>query len=208
MELETPWRELWGFLYGEGMTEYPRKDVLDHGFVRLVDHMGSDQRIVDAARVSYQKGTQKVSTDRGLIRYLLMHMHTTPFEKVRFEFHVKLPIFVARQWMRHRMSSYNEVSARYSVLPNEMYNPEKLREQLKDLMLRMGLVKERLPGKAKYMVLKYLKMGVIGLEDIGDFDMRCLARLYLRGRRLKDEIWRLEQVSEARMRRRVEVLLG
>jgi thymidylate synthase (FAD) len=83
------------------MVSYPTIKVLDHGHVALVDHMGSDQRIVDAARVSYQKGTKKVSTDRALIRYLLRNLHTTPFEKVRFEFHVKLPIFLARQWMRH-----------------------------------------------------------------------------------------------------------
>lgn len=88
------------------------------------------------------------------------------------------------------------------------YKVEKLREQLKDLTIRMALVKERLPGKAKYMVLKYLKMGIIELEDIGSFDMRCLARLYLRARRLRDEIGRLEQVSEARMRRRVEASWG
>lgn len=116
---------------GKGMTaeEYPTKKVLDHGFVRLVDHMGNDQRIIDAARVSYQKGTKRVSSDRGLIRYLLRHFHTTPFEKIRFEWHVKLPIFVARQWMRHRMSSYNEISARYSVLTDEFYVPEVVRKQ-------------------------------------------------------------------------------
>ena len=87
------------------------------------------------------------------------------------------------------------------------YKADKLREQLKDLMIRIGLVKERLPGKAKYMVLKYLKMGVIELEHISSFDMWCLARLYLRARRLRDEIRRLEQVSEGRMRRRLERLL-
>jgi len=113
------------------MSDYPEILVLDHGFVRLIDHMGDDQRIVDAARVSYQKGTKKVSTDKGLIRYLLRNLHTTPFEKVRFEFHVKLPIFVARQWMRHRTGSFNEVSGRYSKLPQEFYVPEPLRKQSK-----------------------------------------------------------------------------
>lgn len=103
--------------------------VLDKGFIRLVDFMGSDQRIVDAARVSYQAGTKTLRTDEQLIRYLLRHKHTTPLEKVRFEFHVKLPIFVARQWMRHRMGSFNEMSARYSVLPDEFYYPETLRAQ-------------------------------------------------------------------------------
>jgi len=88
------------------------------------------------------------------------------------------------------------------------YKAEKLREQLKDLTIRMALVKERLPGKAKYMVLKYLKMGVIGFEHIANFDMLCLARLYLRARRLRDEIWRLEQACEARLMRRLERFLG
>jgi hypothetical protein len=87
------------------------------------------------------------------------------------------------------------------------YKAEKLREQLKDLAIRMALIKERLPGKAKYMVLKYVKMGIIGLEDISSFDMWCLARLYLRARKLRDEIWRLEQASGARMRRRLERFL-
>lgn len=107
----------------------PEVKCLDHGFVRLIDYMGNDKRIVDAARVSYQQGTTKVSSDRDLIRYLLRHLHTTPFEKVRFEFHVKAPIFVARQWMRHRMGSFNEVSARYSVMPDEFYVPDPVRKQ-------------------------------------------------------------------------------
>lgn len=109
--------------------EYPHKKCLDRGFVALVDHMGNDARIVQAARVSYQKGTKAVSTDRHLIRYLLRNLHTTPLEKIRFEFHVKLPIFIARQWMRHRMGSFNEVSARYSVMPDEFYIPNPLRKQ-------------------------------------------------------------------------------
>jgi len=88
------------------------------------------------------------------------------------------------------------------------YKADKLREQLKDLMIRISLVKERLPGKAKYMVLKYLKMGIIGMEHIIDFDMLCLARLYLRARRLRDEIWRLEETSEARKVRRMEKVLA
>lgn len=98
--------------------------VLDHGFVELVDSMGGDQRIVDAARVSIAgEGVRPVSDDRKLIRYLLRNRHTTPFEAVRFTFAVKLPIFVARQWMRHRACSFNEMSARYGQLPNEFYVP-------------------------------------------------------------------------------------
>ncbi len=96
---------------------------LDHGFVRLVDYMGDDSAVVQAARVSYGKGTKAVSTDRGLIRYLLRHRHTTPFEMCEIKFHVKLPIFVARQWIRHRTANVNEYSARYSVLDHEFYMP-------------------------------------------------------------------------------------
>ena len=97
--------------------------VLDHGFVRLVDYMGSDDSIVQAARVSYGKGTKKVSRDRELIRYLLGHRHTSPCEMVEFKFHIKLPIFVARQWIRHRTANVNEYSARYSILDREFYIP-------------------------------------------------------------------------------------
>ena len=97
---------------------------LDHGFVRLVDYMGGDEAIVQAARVSYGTGTKKVSHDRGLIRYLMRHWHTTPSEMVELKFHAKMPIFVARQWIRHRTANVNEVSARYSILDNEFYVPE------------------------------------------------------------------------------------
>jgi thymidylate synthase (FAD) len=97
--------------------------------VRLVDHMGSDSAIVDAARVSYAKGTKTVSDDRGLIRYLMRHRHTTPFEMVEFKFHIRAPIFVARQWLRHRMASVNELSARYSVMEDNFFIPENLRTQ-------------------------------------------------------------------------------
>ncbi|MFH2056142.1 MAG: FAD-dependent thymidylate synthase [bacterium] len=105
--------------------------VLDHGFVRLVDVMGSDDAIVQAARVSYGKGTKQRHEDRGLIRYLMRHQHTTPFEMVEFKFHVKLPIFVARQWIRHRTANVNEYSGRYSVMEEEFYLPkgEELRVQ-------------------------------------------------------------------------------
>ncbi len=97
--------------------------VLDHGFVRAIDYMGDDAAIVQAARVSYGRGTRKVSEDAGLIRYLMRHRHTTPFEMCAIKLHVKLPIFVARQWIRHRMASVNEYSARYSILDREFYLP-------------------------------------------------------------------------------------
>ena len=97
--------------------------VLDHGFVRVIDYMGNDQAVVQAARVSYGKGTKKSNEDRGLIYYLMRHQHTTPFEMCEIKFHIKLPIFVARQWIRHRTANVNEYSARYSVLDKEFYVP-------------------------------------------------------------------------------------
>ncbi len=96
---------------------------LDHGFVYLVDYMGNDYSIVQAARVSYGVGTKKVSQDRGLIRYLRRHMHTTPFEMIELKFHVKMPIFVARQWVRHRTANINEYSGRYSVMTDQFHTP-------------------------------------------------------------------------------------
>jgi thymidylate synthase (FAD) len=100
------------------------KSMLDHGFIGLVEHMGSDDTIVQSARVSYGKGTKKVSENRTLIRYLLKHQHTTPFEMAELRFHCKMPLFVARQWIRHRTANVNEYSARYSELSNEFYIPE------------------------------------------------------------------------------------
>src|SRR5579859_4928881 len=99
-------------------------DVLDHGFVRVIDYMGDDAAVVQAARVSYGRGTRKVSEDAGLIRYLMRHRHSTPFEMAEIKYHVKLPIFVARQWIRHRTANVNEYSARYSILDREFYIPE------------------------------------------------------------------------------------
>src|SRR4029077_5431770 len=97
--------------------------VLDHGFVRVIDYMGDDAAVVQAARVSYGKGTKKISEDRGLIQYLMRNRHTPPFEMCEIKYHVKLPIFVARQWIRHRTANVNEYSARYSILDNEFYIP-------------------------------------------------------------------------------------
>jgi thymidylate synthase (FAD) len=97
--------------------------LLDHGFIRVIDYMGDDSAIVQAARVSYGRGTKRVSEDAGLIRYLMRHRHSTPFEMCEIKYHVKLPIFVARQWIRHRTANVNEYSARYSVLDREFYIP-------------------------------------------------------------------------------------
>ncbi len=102
---------------------YDTIPVLDHGFVRLIDYMGDDSSIVQAARVSYGSGTKKTNEDKGLINYLLKHRHTTPFEMCEIKLHVKLPIFIARQWIRHRTASVNEYSARYSRLDKEFYIP-------------------------------------------------------------------------------------
>ena len=102
---------------------YEAIPILDHGFIRVVDYMGNDTSIVQAARVSYGKGTKKVNTDAGLIKYLMRHWHSTPFEMCEIKYHVKLPIFIARQWIRHRTANVNEYSARYSILDKEFYLP-------------------------------------------------------------------------------------
>ena len=102
---------------------YEAIPILDHGFIRVIDYMGDDTSIVQAARVSYGKGTKKVSTDSGLIKYLMRHWHGTPFEMCEIKYHVKLPIFIARQWIRHRTANVNEYSARYSILDKEFYLP-------------------------------------------------------------------------------------
>ena len=102
---------------------YTPLEVLDHGFVRVIDYMGDDAAIVQAARVSYGRGTRRVSEDSGLIRYLMRHRHSTPFEMCEIKYHVKLPIFIARQWIRHRTANVNEYSARYSIMDREFYIP-------------------------------------------------------------------------------------
>lgn len=109
----------------EGMEKhlYTAHEVLDHGFVRVIDYMGDDAAICQAARVSYGKGTKSVQNDEGLIRYLMRHWHSTPFEMCEIKLHVKLPVFVARQWIRHRTANVNEYSARYSILDREFYIP-------------------------------------------------------------------------------------
>ncbi|MBL6664931.1 MAG: FAD-dependent thymidylate synthase [Rickettsiales bacterium] len=103
---------------------YKPFEVLDHGFIRVVDYMGNDSAVVQAARVSYGQGTKKVNADKGLINYLIAHRHTTPLEMCEIKFHIKLPIFIARQWIRHRTASVNEYSARYSIMEDEFYIPK------------------------------------------------------------------------------------
>lgn len=129
---------------------------LDKGFVRLVDSMGGDDAIVQAARVSYGQGTSKVSQDRGLIRYLMRHRHTTPFEMVEFKFHCKMPIFVARQWVRHRTANINEYSLRYSEARDEFYYPEPEHIQFQSALNKQGRTGE-VPNELKQKVLDYFK---------------------------------------------------
>lgn len=117
----------------EGMEAhlYRAHELLDHGFIRVIDYMGDDAAIVQAARVSYGAGTKHVQNDEGLIRYLMRHWHSTPFEMCEIKLHVKLPVFVARQWIRHRTANVNEYSGRYSVMPDRFYRPtlEQVRKQ-------------------------------------------------------------------------------
>jgi thymidylate synthase (FAD) len=139
----------------EALLHRPHK-VLDHGFIRVIDYMGDDSAIVQAARVSYGRGTKRVQEDTGLIRYLMRHRHTTPFEMCEIKFHVKLPIFVARQWIRHRTASVNEYSARYSILDKEFYipAPEHLAAQSTSNRQGRGAV---LQGEEAHQALTILK---------------------------------------------------
>lgn len=135
---------------------YEPVPVLDHGFVRVIDYMGDDSAIVQAARVSYGKGTKKVSDDAGLIKYLLRHRHTTPFEMCEIKYHIKMPIFVARQWIRHRTANVNEYSARYSVLDREFYIPEPEQLGVQSVSNRQGRG-DVLQGEEAAHVLEMLK---------------------------------------------------
>ena len=137
---------------------YPEGAIpcLDRGFIRLVDSMGSDDAIVQAARVSYGKGTRKVSQDRGLIRYLMRHRHTTPFEMVEFKFHAKMPIFVARQWVRHRTANINEYSLRYSEARDEFYIPDEKHILFQSKLNKQGRSGE-VPADLKKKVQDYFR---------------------------------------------------
>jgi len=134
--------------------EFP---VLDHGFIRLVDYLGSDQRIVQSARVSYGEGTKAVRQDQGLINYLMRNNHTSPFEQVNFTFHVKMPIFVARQWIRHRTGRVNEISGRYSIMADEFYTPDEEHVNFQSDNNRQGRSTKEVPAEIKkefYSIIK------------------------------------------------------
>ena len=135
---------------------YNQIKVLDKGFIRVVDYMGNDSSIVQAARVSYGKGTKKKSLDEGLIRYLLRHKHTTPFEMCEIKLHVKLPIFIARQWIRHRTANINEYSARYSILEDEFYIPKKANLAKQSATNKQGR-SEELDNNLAKKIIKILK---------------------------------------------------
>jgi len=143
---------------------YEAIPVLDHGFIRVIDYMGDDSSIVQSARVSYGKGTKKVSTDEGLIRYLMRHWHSTPFEMCEIKYHVKLPIFIARQWIRHRTANVNEYSARYSILDKEFYIPAKEQLSAQATNNRQGRG-DLITGEQADEVLKILKDDAVRTYD-------------------------------------------
>ena len=153
------------------MSNIPEDAIkcLDKGFVRLVDAMGGDDAIVQAARVSYGKGTAKVSQDRGLIRYLMRHRHTTPFEMVEFKFHCKMPIFVARQWVRHRTANINEYSLRYSEARDEFYFPDPENIQFQSALNKQGRLGE-VSDELKMKVRNYF-------EEISDRSFEIYSEL-------------------------------
>lgn len=158
--------------------------VLDHGFVRLVDYMGGDARIVQTARVSYGEGTKTVREDAGLIDYLLRHEHTSPFEHVVFELHCKMPIFVARQWIRHRTARLNEISGRYSVMKDEFYLPPREHISLQSTDNKQGRESEAVPPELQNKVLNLLKQDQSASytnysEILNDGIARELARINL-----------------------------
>jgi thymidylate synthase (FAD) len=142
----------------EGMEAhlYRAHEVLDHGFIRVIDYMGDDAAIVQAARVSYGAGTKHVQNDEGLIRYLMRHWHSTPFEMCEIKLHVKLPVFVARQWIRHRTANVNEYSARYSILDREFYIPQPEQLAAQSVVNNQGRG-EVLTGAEAARVLEILK---------------------------------------------------
>lgn len=137
---------------------YQPFNVLDHGFVRVIDYMGNDSSVVQSARVSYGAGTKKVNADKALINYLMAHRHTTPFEMCEIKFHIKLPIFVARQWIRHRTASVNEYSARYSIVEDEFYIPQAQHLSAKSKINHQGRDETKILNKEEQKkVLQILK---------------------------------------------------
>lgn len=161
--------------------EFP---VLDKGFVRLVDYMGGDTRIVQSARVSYGEGTKTIREDKGLIDYLLRHQHTSPFEQVSLTFHVKLPIFVARQWIRHRTARVNEISGRYSIMKDDCYLPAPADVAFQSSDNKQGRSDEQVPPETVKTIINILEnqqqAAFEGYTDLIDQNIaRELARINL-----------------------------
>jgi len=144
--------------------------ILNHGFVRLVEHMGNDESIVQAARISHGEGLKTAREDKALIDYLMRHSHTSPFEHVIFKFHIKMPIFVARQWVRHRTASLNEISGRYSELKNEYYIPTK------DRFIKQSTTNKQCSKEEEFISLEDLKKSVWKImgEEINDWTVEEL----------------------------------
>lgn len=170
---------------------------LDKGFVRLVDVMGDDSSIVQAARVSYGSGTKRLSEDRGLIRYLMRHQHTTPFEMVEFKFHIKLPIFVARQWIRHRTANVNEYSGRYSIMKEEFYLPEEEQIRAQSRLNKQGRTESPLPPETRARIVRQLderqKQSYADYEAmLGDELARELARINLPLSMYTEWYWKID----------------
>lgn len=170
---------------------------LDHGFVYLVDYMGVDTSIVQAARVSYGKGTKKLNEDRGLIRYLMRHQHTTPFEMIELKFHAKMPIFVARQWVRHRTANINEYSGRYSVMSDEFYLPPKTEIRGQSKWNHQARSEEQLSPEQQKRVLELLKQtyatGQSGYNEMIDMGFaRELARIGLSVANYTQWYWKID----------------
>ena len=162
-------------------TDNKQINVLDHGHIRLVDSMGDDSSIVQAARVSYGSGTKTIEEDIELSNYLMKNRHTTPFEMCVFKFHCKMPIFVARQWVRHRTASINEVSARYTQLPNEFYIPETLRGQSeKNKQVAEGNIGEMLESVLRKEIKNHCDVAYTFYEELLEKGVgRELARMVL-----------------------------
>lgn len=169
--------EITSALEDSEMNEENTIKCLDQGFVRLVDIMGGDAAVVQAARVSYGKGTKNIRRDKGLIHYLMKHRHNSPFEMVEFKFHCKLPIFVARQWIRHRTANVNEISGRYSIIEDAVWEPttQDLRRQSK--INRQGSTDETVPEPANSKILEKFKADQkILLEHYNEYLEKGVAR--------------------------------
>lgn len=176
-------------------------NLLDNGFIKIVDIMGNDNAIVQAARVSYGEGTKTQREDEGLIRYLMKHQHTSPFEMCEIKLHIKLPMFIARQWIRHRTANVNEISARYSILPEEFYIPEleNIKPQAKNNKQgRGGEFEEKEANEIQAKILEHSKQSyafykeLLGDENEEEGIARELARMSLPVNMYTEWYWKID----------------